>query len=96
MMRRAPMVRPLLVLALFAFVALGVVAVLPHTHDAAGAHPHACVVCRAHSAAPYLVPVISVRPVFQPARGAILDAVVPWVSQYVVTLPASRAPPILA
>ncbi len=88
--------RLLTVLLLVGFTVLLIAAALPHSHAGhAGSVPHACVLCRAQTAQPHLEPSVSPTPLFQWTSGVILPAARLCAVFDGVTLPESRAPPLV-
>lgn len=81
---------------LLAFVTMGVAAALPHTHTHRPEAAHACVMCRAQTAQPQVAPPAVPTPTLQRGADIILPAVLALVSQGLVVLPESRAPPAIA
>ena len=82
--------------ALTAFVALGVLAALPHTHAHRPAASHYCTMCQAHTAPPHVAPPVAPAPVLQRCAEVIALPALALVPQGLVVLPASRAPPAVA
>lgn len=68
----------LIIGTLAAFVLLGLLAALPHTHEGAlASRPHDCLICRAQSAQPNVEPPIAPNLCLQPVSEVVVPSVVP-------------------
>lgn len=82
---------------LLAFVFMGLLAAVPHSHDSSFGHkPHDCSVCRAQSVQPHIESTVSIGPSLQPLCDFVVPCVHPCFSENVTLLPYSRAPPLIA